>query len=255
MEPDRQRLEQDVTAAVELGVVVLQNGGSTRAADRTLRKVLRGRGHERVTATWRLDCVAARSMIDGCPVTVVRPIGRHAVNLHRVSEALQLGDRASREAVDPAFLASETSRIGALAPYYSNWIVLAAAALSAIGFARLCGVNWSAAAFAGLATTAGRSAGLLLEGYKAPALVVTLLSGIVSASIAFATLRRGLPGAGPGTLVASIVYLMPGLPLITGFVDMLSDRYLMAGLERITNALLLSIILALAVELAVGVAL
>ena len=54
----------------------------------------------------------------------------------------------------------------------------------------------------------------------------------------------------PITLIASIIYLAPGLPLINGFIDMQSYKYLHVGLERITSAVFLFLILSICIAFA-----
>jgi len=63
-------------------------------------------------------------------------------------------------------------------------------------------------------------------------------------------LRLGLtPAIGP-TLIASVFFMVPGIPLINGFVDMVSYKHLLIGLERIANAAFLFLALAVAVAFA-----
>ena len=54
--------------------------------------------------------------------------------------------------------------------------------------------------------------------------------------MASVALRAGFSQVVPVTLIASVVYLAPGLPLINGFVDVLSHKFLFVGLARIANA-------------------
>jgi uncharacterized membrane protein YjjP (DUF1212 family) len=73
---------------------------------------------------------------------------------------------------------------------------------------------------------------------------------VLSACIACVGLRLGLSQTVPATLVASVIYMVPGLPLINGFVDMVSHRFLFVGLERIADAVFLFLVLAVAIALA-----
>jgi len=255
MESEQQRFDHAVDVAVDLGITVLKNGGSTRAADRTFRKVLQGCGQDQLSSAWRLDVVTARSVSSGHAANITRPVGRIGVNLLRVSKAIELADRVSRGEVNQCDLDAEIVRINALPPQYSMWLAVVAAACSAVGFARLCGADWPASASAGIATTVGKFLGNVLQAQNAPVAPVTLICGMVSSGIAALALRFGVSGMGPSTLVASIIYLTPGLPLINGFVDIVSERYLIVGVERIANAALIYAVIAIAVELTVGMVL
>ena len=77
---------QPVEMALEAALIVMQNGGSTVAANRTFIKILRGYKKKGVSAAWRLDFIAATSAGEGRSSTVVRPVGPSGVNLTRVSE-------------------------------------------------------------------------------------------------------------------------------------------------------------------------
>jgi uncharacterized membrane protein YjjP (DUF1212 family) len=68
--------------------------------------------------------------------------------------------------------------------------------------------------------------------------------------IASVGLRLGFSHVESATLIASVIYLVPGLPLINGFVDVVSHKYLMVGIERIMNAVFLFLVLAIAIVLA-----
>jgi uncharacterized membrane protein YjjP (DUF1212 family) len=76
----------------------------------------------------------------------------------------------------------------------------------------------------------------LLQARKLTVAPVTLIRGVLLACIAYLGLRMGLSQTVPATVIASIIYTVPGLPLINGFVDMVSYKYLFVGLERIANA-------------------
>ncbi len=47
-----------------------------------------------------------------------------------------------------------------------------------------------------------------------------------------------------------MIYMVPGMPLINGFTDMLSTHHRVTGLERIANAALVFVVIAIAVALA-----
>ncbi|MBK8383847.1 MAG: threonine/serine exporter family protein [Ignavibacteria bacterium] len=92
---------------------------------------------------------------------------------------------------------------------------------------------------------------LLLIDKKIAVATVTLICGILSACIAAAGIRMGLTYTEPSLLISSVFYMVPGLPLINGFVDMLSHKYLFIGLERIANATFLYLVLAIAIAFAI----
>src|SRR4051812_49739895 len=104
---DQERIDHAVEVAVDLGVTILRNGGSTRAADRTLRRVLKGCGLDEMSAAWRLDMVTARSTSSDHVATFVRPVGPIASNLYRVEEAIVLGERVAKGTIHRSDLVPE----------------------------------------------------------------------------------------------------------------------------------------------------
>jgi uncharacterized membrane protein YjjP (DUF1212 family) len=239
-----------VERALDVALIVMRNGGTTRMADRTFRNVLKGYKHDGVTVTWRLDFAAASAVVEGQSSTIFRPVGPIGINLTRASEAAVLGERVARGKVDTAAIASEVERINTLAPSYRRWAMIAAAAGSAAMFTRITGGDWGALGIAFVAAGVGQLLRSWLQAKKLPVAPVTFISGTLSACIAGAGLRLGLSGTVPAVAVASVIYMVPGLPLINGFVDVVAHKYLSVGLERIAHAAYLFLILAIAVALA-----
>ena len=245
---------QQVERALDVALIVMQNGGSTVLADRTFQNVLKGYKQDGVSAAWRLDFVAASSSAEGRSSTVLRPVGPIGVNLVRASEAALLSERMARGEVDAAILGSEIERIQKLASPLNRWVMIVAAACTAAFFSQIPGGDWGAFGIAFVAAGIGQVLRSLLQARKFAVAPVTLVCGVLSACIACVGLRLGLSQIAPATLIASVIYMVPGLPLINGFVDLVSHKYLFVGLERIANAAFLFLLLAVAIALAIALA-
>jgi len=245
---------QSVERALDVALIVMQNGGSTVMADRTFQNILKGYKQDGVSAVWRLDFVAASSVADGQSATVLRPVGPIGVTLVRTSEAAVLGERVAKGEVSPDAVVSEIERIKALAPPYNRWVMIVAAACTAAFFSKIPGGDWGAFGIAFVAAGVGQFLRSLLQERKFAVATVTLVCGVLSACIACVGLRLGLSQIAPATLIASVIYMVPGLPLINGFVDVVSHKYVFVGLERIVNAAFLFLLLAVAIALAIALA-
>jgi uncharacterized membrane protein YjjP (DUF1212 family) len=243
---------QPVERALDVALIVMQNGGSTVMADRTFANILKGYKQDGVSAAWRLDFVAASIVAEGQSATVLRPVGPIRLNLVRTSEAAVLGERVARGEVDTDALDSEVRRIKALATPYNRWVMTAAAACTAAFFSQIPGGDWGALGIAFVAAGVGQFLRSLLQARKLAVAPETLVCGVLSACIACVGLRLGLSQVAPATLIASVIYLVPGLPLINGFVDMVSHKYLFVGWERIASATFLFLVLAVSIALAVA---
>ena len=90
----------------------------------------------------------------------------------------------------------------------------------------------------------------LLQARKVGRSVHTFAGALLSTLLATAGLRLGLTATAPATLLGSIIYMVPGIALATGFVDLVSDHHMLAGAERILNAAFIFLILALSLVIA-----
>jgi uncharacterized membrane protein YjjP (DUF1212 family) len=75
---------------------------------------------------------------------------------------------------------------------------------------------------------------------------------VLSALIAAVGVRLDYSQTAPATLIASVVYMVPGLPLINSFIDMTSHKYLLVGVERGLNAAFLFLVLAISIAMAIA---
>lgn len=241
---------ESVERALDVGLIVIKNGGSTKVADRAFQNILKGYKQEGVSATWRLDFVAATSSSEGQPVTVLRPLGPIGGNLLRASEATALGERVAKGEVATAAIASEVERINSLAPPHNRWVMIAVAACCGAFYAKHMGGDWGAFGIAFVAAGVGQFLRLMLQARQISVAPVTLICGVLSACIAGIGLRLGLSQTIPATAISSVVYMVPGMPLINGFVDMATHKYLFVGLERMANAAFLFLILTIAIAIA-----
>lgn len=241
---------QPIDDALDVALLVMRNGGSTTLADRAFQSVLRGYKETGVGAAWRLDFVAAVGRDASGSTTVLRQVGPIGVNLARVFEAVRMADRIASGDVATTAIPSEVERVATLQPPYPRWAMVALAACTAACFSRVCGGDWGAFAVAGAAAGAGQVLRPVLQARKLAVAGVTLVCGALSSGVAAVGLHLGWSATAPAALVASVIYMVPGLPLINGFMDLISHRHLIVGLERIANATFLFVILAIAIAFA-----
>jgi uncharacterized membrane protein YjjP (DUF1212 family) len=241
---------QPVEMALEAALLVMRNGGSTVAADRSFSNILTGYKKEGLSAVWRLDFIAAPSTAEGQSSTVVQPVGPIGVNLVRVAEVAALGERVAKGEVVIAALGAEIERIKQLPSPYNRWVMMVTALSTAACYSQILGGDWGSLGIACVAAGVGQFLRSLLYARKLAVGPVTLICGVLSAMIASVGLRLGFSHVEPATLVASVIHMVPGLPLINGFVDVVSHKYLLVGIERIMNAAFLFLILAIAIALA-----
>lgn len=242
--------QHPIEMALEAALLVMRNGGSTVAAERSFANILKGYDLDPVASTWRLDFISATSTTKGQSTTVIQPVGPIGVNLVRASEVAVLGERVAKGEVAIAALEAEVERIKHLPSPYNRWVLVATAAATGACFSQIPGGDAGSFGIAFVAAGAGQFLRSLLQARKLAVAPVTLISGLLSALIAAAGLRLGYSAVETATLIGSVIYMVPGLPLINGFIDMVSHKYLFVGVERMINAAFLFLILAVAIAFA-----
>ena len=242
-----------VERALDVALILMRNGGPTALADQAFQNVLKGYGLEGVSTIWRLDSMVACARYGEKSVTIVRRVGPIGINLARASEAAVLGQRVAKGQVDTDDLAAEIARVNAINPPYGRGVRIVAAAFAAAAFSKLAAGDWGAAGIVFVASGVGQFVRSLLQARKLAAAPVTLACGMLSACLAAVGLRLAWSHTPPAVAISSVIYMVPGLPLINGFMDVVSQRYLLVGLERIAHAAYLFLVLAIAIAFASAV--
>jgi uncharacterized membrane protein YjjP (DUF1212 family) len=233
---------------LDVALLVMQNGGSTALADETFKNVLKGYGDVHPQAVWRIDGVAASS--GTAEPMIERPVGAAGLHLDRASAAAELGMQIACGAVAPSAVPAEIQRIDALAPSYPQWLTPLIAALAGAFFAKSAGGDWGAFGIAFVAAGVGQALRVTLGARAVGRFPVTFLCALVSALIGTAGVRLDIAHAPSATLVASVIYMVPGLALINGFIDVMSTKQIIAGVERLLDAALIFTLLAIALAIA-----
>lgn len=235
---------------LEAASVVLENGGTGAMAERALTNLASALDHPGLTVVWRLDLLLATERDDGRPVTVLRPVRPVGLNLVRTSEVAALSERAVQEGIDLPSLQRALERIKALPFPYSRWVMALAAAGAGAAFARTMSGDTGAFLLCAFAAAVGQLVRGELTARGLTRSSTTFLCALLSGLIAAAGLRLGFSHTIPAVFMASIIYAVPGVLLINGFLDLLSERFLYSGLQRLAHAGFLFLILAIAVAVA-----
>src|SRR5207248_2560731 len=162
--------------------------------------------------------VAFTILSDGERSTAFRQIAPSVVNLLRVSEATALADKIAKGTTNVADIADEVQRIKTLASPYNLPIPVVAAAITAASFCQFVGGAWGGFGSCLVTGAIGQVVRSRLVAHNLAAARVTLICAVVSACIAALGLRGGISAVVPATLIGSIGYMMPGLPLVNGFI-------------------------------------
>ena len=234
---------------LDAAVMVIENGGATAMADRVLKNLAKGFGQNGIAAIWRLDCILVSDQDNRLHSAVIRRVGPVGLNLLRVSEVAILSERVAEKGIDGAAFATELERIGKLPFPHSRWIMALAVACAGATFSKTMAGDNGALALCAVAAGIGQLARSQMQAWKFTRANVTFLCALLSGLIATVGLRLGFSQSVPATLIGSMIYTVPGLLLINGFLDLTSERFLFAGVQRLVHAAFLFLILTIAVAI------
>jgi len=241
---------ENVSVALDAAALMVMSGGPTTAANDLATSLLETFNASSPELAWRSDFILGTCEEAGEKRTFARPMAGVGVNLSRASALVELTQRAKAEQLAPAAVGHELKLIASLPSPYNRWVSILAAGVTAGAFSQIAVRNLGALAVVFVAAIVGQYFRSMLLARKVAGVTTTLIAGIVSASLAATGLKLGISKAVNPTLIASVMYMAPGLPLVNGFLDMASQKYLITGIERIANAALLFLAMAIAIGFA-----
>jgi uncharacterized membrane protein YjjP (DUF1212 family) len=233
-------------AALDPALIVLENGGATALAERTLNQMLQGFGARPTTVVWRLDSITVTTSEPGHESTLVRRVAPVSMNVGRASEAVSLADRFAGGGLSPAALPAEIERIRRL-PGPNPWLLSLDAAVAGAAFSQAAAGDHGSLFVAAIAACIGQLVRAQLQSWKLTRGVTTVTCTLVAALIGTAGLRLGFSATVAPTLLGSVMYAVPGLLLINGYLDFTSEKFLFIGAQRLLHAAFLFLLMTLAV--------
>ena len=165
--------------------------------------------------------------------------------LSRLSWDIADGTTSIAEACGRMEEISHTNRV-------TNWVELLLVSLANASFCRLFGGDASAMAIVFIATAAGYAIKQFMMQRQIDYRVVAMTCAFVSAVLASADSMFAI-GATPQIAIGtSVLYLVPGIPFINSFCDML-DRHYICAFGRLMNAIVTTACLSVGLCLAMMV--
>jgi uncharacterized membrane protein YjjP (DUF1212 family) len=246
---------QELTDVIDLaawaGQLLMQNGADSERVEETVHRLGTALGCE-----WLDVFVSAHSLgittISGDTFrTKIRRIGPGGVNMTIVSAVNRLSRRTDLGELDRAQVRAELERISHIPSHYPRWLVVVLVGLACAAFSRLLGGDWPVfgVTFVSAAVAMFVRQELARRHFN-PLLVVTVTAFVASLLASSATVFQ-LSQEPNLALVASVLLLVPGVPLINSLEDLIGG-YIMTGVARGVYGALISLAIALGLLLAMG---
>jgi len=236
-------IKMSITSALNAAVMVLHLGGSTTMADRTFRNIVCVNNITGFDIMWRLDNVLVNYKSDGQTNTILKSVGSVGTNLILVSKVMEMSEAVRDKKIDVSEVNNELQEISESTPIHSHFIFILVAGLAAAFYSLFHHGSIESVAIVFASAVIGQTVRLQLQKRDFRDSHITLICGLISAGIASIFLHLGYGQVEIQTLIACLIFLVPGLLMINGFVDFTKQRYIFIGLQRMINAFFLFIIL------------
>ncbi|MGE9294330.1 MAG: threonine/serine exporter family protein [Puniceicoccales bacterium] len=251
MEKSREEMHRIAKLLLRTARMLLEHGAETRRVFETMESMGKRLGVEdlHILVTHRSVMVTVGSETDA--VTQIIRVGTLGVNMTTVSAISRVYHGLPQAVVAPEVVERELDRISAISPHYPRWMVLAFAGLSCGGFSQLFGGDWLALVAASAAASCGLFVRQELHKRSFQPLLCVFAAAFVSVVLSVfigQVLATGTPAAAHA---ASVLYLVPGVPMINAVADLVKG-HLLTGLARAISILLIGFCVSLAVVLAIN---
>ncbi|WP_281645075.1 threonine/serine exporter family protein [Parendozoicomonas sp. Alg238-R29] len=214
---------------VDIGVLLLRSGAHTERTIRNLKRFASAFGYEP-------DIFIAFS---GLTLTVHGPeqsttlFGRvavHGVRLSVVAAVSQLSWRVAEEGLTIADIRKELKEINEL-PHFPRWITLLMIGCGCGALARIMGAEWPVVSVTVLASSLALFVRMKMTEWRFNTFLVIVSSAAVASIVGGMATHFHMGTTSGLAMAASVLFLIPGVPLINGVVDLING-YMSIGIAR-----------------------
>ena len=239
------------------GALMLRSGNTAIRTREWLEVMAQKMGPEAVSISLSLDSITASVRRSGEWVTAMREIGPPGVNAWRIDALEQLA-RRTRSRLTPHELAIKLAEIESAPPLYSHSQTAAAIAVASGGFAFLNGGAAPEMILAGIAGGVGQWSRSWLAGHRLNQYGVAALSAIVASGVYVVTVNvaghSGLQFAHhPAGFISSVLFLVPGFPLIAALFDLLQLQTV-AAVSRLAYGVMILLAVSFGLSVVIAIA-
>ncbi len=245
----RDELRDVIDLALWAGQILLQHGAEAERVEETLLYFAVGLGCDWVDVLVSPNVILLTTSSGEEFRTKVRRVPILGVDMTKVSAINRLSRRVAAGELDRATVRSELVRISSLKPHYNRWLVAAMVGLACAAFSRLFGADWPAFAVTWTAAAAAMVVRQELNRRELNPLLVTIVTAFTAGLVASAGALLKLSATPQLSLAASVLLLVPGVPLINAAEDLMKG-HMVIGVVRGVYGILISLCIALGLLLA-----
>lgn len=242
-------LRDVIDVALWAGQMLLQNGADSQRVEETVHRIGTGLG-----CTW-MDIFVSPNAIVVTTIsgddfrTKIRRIVRIGVNMHLIDAVNSISRRVEIGELDRFQLRAELEKLDALPHNYHRWTVVAMVGLACAAFARLFGGDFPVMAITFAASSTAMYVRQELNRRFFNSFLVVVVTALIAGLIASLATRYDIGKEPQIALAASVLLLVPGVPLINAAEDVING-YVVMGLVRGVTGGIIALCIALGLLIA-----
>jgi uncharacterized membrane protein YjjP (DUF1212 family) len=217
-ELSHQELAEILRATIRVGIMMLQSGAASARAGQVMEHVAQGLGVEQIEA-YVTPTVIIATVYSGREhrTQIVKPTGL-GVDMNRIGALVHLS-RNMPEHATPSQIVDRLDAIQNAPPEYPRYLVIAAVGLACGAFAGILGGGLAEISAATIAAAIAQAVRMRMLAARLNPIAIAVVCSALGTGISL-FLVRALAAPTPRTgLVASVLLLVPGVPLVTSILD------------------------------------
>ncbi|MDW7694967.1 threonine/serine exporter family protein [Flammeovirgaceae bacterium SG7u.111] len=233
-------LEEKIDLLLWTGQLLLQSGADSNRIDRNIRRVAAFMGlspeklHLHITFTTLMITIGDNVN----SFTKFRKCKKHGVNMTVVSAISRLSWKAIKDDYSLEQYREELDRINHIPHHYPRWFLLLSVGMACGAFCLLFGGDWISMANTVVATMVALFVRQELHKKGLNGYFIITVSAFVATSVGSVSTLMHVSDSSQYAILASVLFLIPGVPLINSLDDML-DGFTIVGLTRAIVGLLM----------------
>ena len=246
---------QKTELLLSVGQLLMENGADTSQIVRDMKRVAAYMGipDEKFHLHIMYTTLMLNISDEHHSHTSFRKCVKHAVDMRIISGVSRLTWRAMREHYTLDEFQGELHKIASRPRFYDKLLTTCAAGMGCGSFCTLFGCDFNAAIYTALSAVIGKFVHMQCAERLGINPYISMTFAAFTATI-IAYITHVLPTTTPWQpLIAASLFLVPGIPMINAFSDML-NTYLVSGAARILHTLIITGAITFGIVFAIGMA-
>ena len=241
---DKNKTNELTKFLLEVGSLLISSGANTNRIKITVDRIANSFGYESELLVMHRSVILTLSGIDEDNFdSRIKKTPPYGANFKLVSGISKLSWKIAEKKIDLKEAQTELIRLQSLT-HYKRFIVLFFVALAGSSFARLFGGGLIEMIVAFIATFAGLFIKQEASKKEFNAYLCIFFAALTSSLIAGLSVKLNYGNHPQFAFATSVLYLIPGIPLINSFTDLL-DGNILNGIARGINGLIIAFAIAL----------